>query len=162
MNPWASRKKETKKLKVELNRLFVFLDKNYNINWGGCCWLTYCLAYNFERLNFPYSLVIYDGNGDVEEAQNNIFGRVNYAFPTGDETASHYTLKVSGLGILNKSKGDPFIIVPDVDADDIRWIYDEGDWNSCYNARLNEEIKNLVDTVFRIYEEEICKTPYTD
>ena len=161
MNPWASRKKETKKLKVELNRLFVFLDKNYNINWGGCCWLTYCLAYNFERLNFPFSLVIYDGGGSVEEARNNIFDRIN-SFPTGDETASHYTLKVSGLGILNKSKGDPFIVVSDVDSEDIRWIYDEGEWNTCYNSRLNDEIKNLVDTVFRIYEEEICKTSYTD
>ena len=152
---------KTKKLKTELNRLFVFLDKNYNINWGGCCWLTYCLASNLERLNIPYSLVIYDGEGDATEAANNIFERYPQ-FPTGDETASHYTLKVRGLGILNKSKGDPFIIVPDVDADDIHWIYTEGDWNNCYDYRLNNEIKNLVDTVFKIYEKEICKTQETD
>ena len=152
---------KTKKLKTELNRLFSFLDKNYNINWGGCCWLTYCLACNLERLNIQYSLVIYDGDGDADEAKNNIFDRVN-AFPTGDETASHYTLRVKGLGILNKSKGDQFIIVPDVDSEDIRWIYDEGDWNNCYNHRLNDEIQNLVDTVFKIYEKEICKTEEID
>lgn len=152
---------KTKKLKTELNRLFVFLDKNYNINWGGCCWLTYCLAYNLERLRIPYSLVIYDGDGDAEEAYNNIFERLPQ-FPTGYETASHYTLKVRGLGILNKSKGDPFIIVDNINAEDIHWIYDEGDWNSCYNYRLNDEIKNLVDTVFHIYEKEICKTSETD
>ncbi len=147
---------KTKKLKIELNRLFTFLDKNYNINWGGCCWLTYCLASNLERLNIPFSLVIYDGDGDAEEARNNIIER-NSAFPTGNETASHYTLKAKGLGILNKSKGDPFILVKDVDSEDILWIYEEGDWNECYNFRLNYEIKNLVDTVFRIYEKEICK-----
>jgi len=152
---------KTKKLKIELNRLFTFLDKNYNINWGGCCWLTYCLAYNLERLNIPYSLVIYDGEGDSEEAYNNIVERWT-RFPTGDETASHYTLKARGLGILNKSKGDPFILVHDVDSKDIRWIYDEGNWNECYNSRLNDEIKNLVDTVFKIYEKEICKTSETD
>ena len=152
---------KTKKLKIELNRLFTFLDKNYNINWGGCCWLTYCLAYNLERLDIPYSLVIYDGEGDSEEAYNNIVERWT-SFPTGDETASHYTLKVRGLGILNKSKGDPFILVHDVDSEDIRWIYDEGSWNECYNSRLNDEIKNLVDTVFKIYEKEICKTSETD
>lgn len=152
---------KTKKLKTELNRLFSFLDKNYNINWGGCCWLTYCLAYNLERLDIPYSLVIYDGEGDSEEAYNNIVERWT-SFPTGDETASHYTLKVRGLGILNKSKGDPFILVHDVDSEDIRWIYDEGSWNECYNSRLNDEIKNLVDTVFKIYEKEICKTSETD
>lgn len=152
---------KTKKLKTELNRLFTFLDKNYNINWGGCCWLTYCLAYNLERLNIPYSLVIYDGEGDSEEAYNNIVERWT-SFPTGTETASHYTLKVRGLGILNKSKGDPFILVHDVDSEDIRWIYDEGSWNECYNSRLNDEIKNLVDTVFKIYEKEICKTSETD
>ena len=151
---------KTKKLKIELSRLFTFLDKNYNINWGGCCWLTYCLAYNFDRLNIPYSLVIYDGEGDADEARNNILDRVN-SFPTGEYTASHYTLKVKGLGILNKSQGDPFITVPDVDSEDIRWIYDEGDWNCSYNYRLNEEIKNLVDTVFKIYEKEICKTDET-
>lgn len=148
---------KTKKLKIELNRLFTFLDKNYNINWGGCCWLTYCLAYNLERLNIPYSLVIYNDEGDAEEAYNNIIERWTN-FPTGDETASHYTLKVKGLGILNKSKGDPFILVNNVNSDDIRWIYDEGSWNDCYNFRLNDEIKNLVDTVFKIYEKEICKT----
>lgn len=152
---------KTKKLKTELNRLFTFLDKNYNINWGGCCWLTYCLAYNLERLNIPYSLVIYDGEGNSEEAYNNIVERWT-SFPTGDKTASHYTLKVRGLGILNKSKGDPFILVHDVDSEDIRWIYDEGSWNECYNSRLNDEIKNLVDTVFKIYEKEICKTSETD
>jgi len=152
---------KTKKLKIELNRLFTFLDKNYNINWGGCCWLTYCLAYNLERLNIPYSLVIYDGEGDSEEAYNNIVERWT-SFPTGDETASHYTLKVKGLGILNKSKGDPFILVHDVNSEDIRWIYDEGSWNECYNSRLNDEIKNLIDTVFKIYEKEICKTSETD
>ena len=146
---------KTKKLKNELNRLFTFLDKNYNINWGGCCWLTYCLAYNLDRLGFQYSLVIYTGDGDVEQASNNIFERYPQ-FPTGDETASHYTLKVNGLGILNKSKGDPFIIVPGVNAEDIRWIYDEGWWNEYYNSRLNNEIKNLVDIVFNIYEKEIC------
>jgi len=148
---------KNKKLKTELNRLFTFLDKNYNINWGGCCWLTYCLADNLERLNIPFSLVIYDGEGNAEEARNNIMER-NHAFPTGYETAAHYTLKVKGLGILNKSVGSSLIVVPDVDSEDIRWIYDEGDWNECYNSRLNDEIKNLVETVFRIYEKEICET----
>lgn len=152
---------KTKKLKTELTRLFSFLDKNYNINWGGCCWLTYCLAINLERLNIPYSLVIYDGEGNAEEAYNNIVERFN-SFPTGSETASHYTLQVKGLGILNKSKGDPFIIVRDIDSSDIHWIYTEGYWNDCYNSRLNDEIKNLVDTVFKIYEKEICKTQETD
>jgi len=145
---------KTKKLRIELNRLFTFLDKNYNINWGGCCWLTYCLANNLERLNIPFSLVIYDGDGNAEEARNNIIER-NCAFPTGDKTAAHYTLKVKGLGILNKSFG-PLIVVSNIDSEDILWIYEEGDWNECYNSRLNYEIKNLVDTVFRIYEKEIC------
>ena len=152
---------KTKKLKGELNRLFSLLDKNYNINYGGCCWLTYCLADNFDRLGIPYSLVIYNGEGDSDEAYNNIVDRYP-AFPSGCETAEHYTLKVRGLGIVNKSKGDPFIIVENVDSVDIRWIYEEGDWNNCYNKRLNDEIKNLVDTVFRICEQEICKTPETD
>lgn len=152
---------KTKKLKNELNRLFSLLDKSYNINFGGCCWLTYCLADNFERLDIPYSLVIYDGEGNSDEAYDNIMNR-NPAFPSGYETAGHYTLKVKGLGTLNKSKGSPFIVVNYVNSDDIRWIYDEGDWNECYNKRLNNEIKNLVDTVFRIYEQEICKTPETD
>lgn len=159
--PLNLQKKEKKRLKSELNRLFSLLDKSYNINWGGCCWLTYCIADNFDRLGIPYSLVIYDGEGDADEAYNNIVERYT-SFPTGCETASHYTLKVQGMGILNKSKGDPFILVHNVYSEDIRWIYDKGNWNDCYNFRLNEEIKNLVDTVFKIYEKEICKTSETD
>jgi len=151
MRSWKNRK-----LRTELNRLFSLLDKNYDINWGGCCWLTYCLADNFERLNIPYSLVIYDNERDAEEAQNNIMNR-RVEFPTGDETAFHYTLKVRGLGVLNKDDGN-CIVVDSVNSEDIRWIYDKGDWNECYNKRLNNEIKNLVDTVFKIYEKEICET----
>ena len=152
---------KTKKLRTELSRLFTLLDKNYSINWGGCCWLTYCLACNFERLNIPYSLVIYDNEGNPEEAYNNIMDRW-VGFPTGGETASHYTLKVKGLGVLNKNKGESFIIVSNVNSEDIHWIYDKGNWNSYYNSRLNDEIKNLVDTVFKIYEKEICRTFETD
>jgi hypothetical protein len=151
MRSWKNRK-----LKTELNRLFSLLDKNYAINWGGCCWLTYCLADNFERLNIPYSLVIYDNGRDAEEAQDNIMNR-RIEFPTGDATAFHYTLKVRGLGVLNKDDGN-CIVIDSVNSEDIRWIYDEGDWNECYNKRLNNEIKNLVDTVFKIYEKEICET----
>lgn len=151
MRSWKNRK-----LKTELDRLCSLLNKNYDINWGGCCWLTYCLADNFERLNIPYSLVIYDSERNAEEAQDNIMNR-KVDFPTGRGTAYHYTLKVHGLGILNKDEGN-CIVINSVNSEDIRWIYDEGDWNECYNKRLNNEIKNLVDTVFKIYEKEICGT----
>lgn len=146
---------QLKRLKVSLDRLFTFLHKNYNINYGGCCWLSYCLAENFERLSISYDLVLYTvGEYTAEEAYNNIKERYKHEFPNGHETTHHYTLRVKGMGILNKDSGEPFIVVHGINSDDLSWIYKYGDWNSCYNPKINNEIKNLVDSTFRIYEEE--------
>ena len=150
-----SKRQEYKRLKACLSRLFSFLHKNYNINYGGCCWLSYCLAENLERLGICYNLVLYTYD-DYEEhdAYYNIKERVENKFPNGDETTYHYTLQVRGIGILNKDNTVPFIIVHNIDSEDLKWIYEHGDWNKCYNPKINYEIKNLVDAIFRIYEEE--------
>jgi len=150
-----SKRQEYKRLKTSLDRLFVFLHKNYNINYGGCCWLSYCLANNLERLGINYDLILYtDEDYTEKDAYYNIKDRVENEFPTGDETTNHYTLRVRGMGILNKDPGEPFIVVHGIDSEDLKWIYDNGDWNKCYNPKINYEIKNLVDITFRIYEEE--------
>ena len=149
-------KYQRKKLRTDLSKLMNFLNRSYQINYGGCCWVTYCLAKNFERLNMEFRLVVYDDYPESpEETYLNIVERNENTFPCGFNTAAHYTLKVRGLGLINGGEGE-FVTVEGISSEDIKWIYDTGDWNSDYNSRLNEEIKNLIDTVFRIYEEESC------
>lgn len=146
-----------KRLKQCLESMFRHLDRHYNINYGGCCWVTYCLALNFERLGIDFDLIIYDEDEySAEEAYYTIKERRAGSFPTGDCTAYHYTLRITGMGTLNKSE-EHFIKVSGITAEDIYWIYEKGDWNSCYNYRLNNDIKNLIDSTFNIYEQEIGK-----
>ena len=40
----------------DLNQLCQLLNDDYNINRGGCCYITYLIAKNLDRLHIPYKL----------------------------------------------------------------------------------------------------------
>ena len=47
-----------RKLVSELNTLCDRLDEDYNINFGGCCYVAYILMKNFESIGIHPTLVI--------------------------------------------------------------------------------------------------------
>lgn len=144
-------------LKKSLEYLFTYLDDAYNVNAGGCCFAAYVIAKNLEALGVPYRLVIYDedylDNADSVEIKENIVNRDVQRCPNGNHTCCHYAIRIKNLGIINVSefKYERRVTV-DVSSSDILWIYEEGEWNCCYNSELNDIIERSINLVFDAYE----------
>ena len=48
-------KKVQYELAAQLNKMCKVLDKRYQINYGGCCYLAYCIAELLEKDGFKFS-----------------------------------------------------------------------------------------------------------
>lgn len=144
-------------LKKDLEELFEFLDNRYDINSGGCCYVALCLAEELEKLRVPYKLVLYDDSLKWWSARFLIRMSIKHRtrksiIGTNNRTCYHYAILVDDLGILNGYEEEKPFEISDLNSDDLRWIYETGDWNSCYDTRLNEIIKNYIQLVFKSYE----------
>ena len=60
--------KAKKRLNIQaLNDLLNYLHTNYNINFGGCCLVSYYIATHLYNLKIKYKLVIYNKCIDVRK-----------------------------------------------------------------------------------------------
>lgn len=144
-----------------LNGLCRFLDSNYSINSGGCCYTCYLISKKLEEMNIKYKVVIADcefEEGDLEQAQeiqDAIKSRDLDSICCGDYVSSHYMVKIDNK-IVNPDHGtdDPTIEI-ELNSDDLKWIYNTGDWNSSYDIRLNGILKNYINTLFNAFKIEL-------
>lgn len=151
-------KRKIRNLAKSLNTLCNILDKVYNINSGGCCFLATVISRHLDILGIEYSLVIYDtckrDNINIEYEVINCC-KSSTSSVVGRYTCSHYCLYIKGIGLINAGnyKSGYFkFVIPDISCKNIRWVYKNGKWNSCYNTRCNKVIKDTVKEFFRVYE----------
>lgn len=88
-------------LKCSLDYLCNFINKLYNINNGGCCYLAYLIACHLDRLKIKYDLIIYDYRKKDENCINDDV--INMYLPssvTGKQTCDHYCISVLNGGII--------------------------------------------------------------
>jgi len=146
-----------RKLVSELNTLCDRLDEDYNINFGGCCYVAYILMKNFESIGIHPTLVIESDCDEIdgEEFLNCVHDRVDECNGLGYNTCCHYFVQIPKVGYvnsgefskenLNKFKG--------LSSKDVQWIYKTGDWNSCYETKNNAMVGRKIKQVFRKYED---------
>lgn len=147
-----------------LNSLCEFLSDSFEINCGGCCLIASYIAEHLENLNVEYNLIIFDHDDRDEESiiseiQNNEYNNDGNSV-VGYNTCSHYCLEVNDELINCSDKylsGYYKFRIPNIKFGDIEWIYDEGSWNDCYEIKYSDYIKNIIDTFFSIYENNIDK-----
>lgn len=148
----------------KLNSLCDFLDENYDINWGGCCFVAYAIAKQLDRYNIPYELYVYDKEYVKdqklisEEVRSNIQNYEDTNSVVGDYTCNHYFLKILDYGFINQSEFTEEHLMYKIDEityHDINWIYENGDWNDNYNDEYNNQIIEFINTLFKEYEK-IC------
>ena len=103
-----------KELFKQLNRLCEELNYKYDINCGGCCYVAAVLAEQFELHNIPFTVIHY-----------NLYG-------------CHYAIKVSDRYInrddYRKKEISEYL---DWSSSDLFEVYNDGDWNKCYNTKNN-------------------------
>lgn len=140
----------------KLENLLKSLDNKFYINEGGCCYVAYIIAKYLDKLNIPYSLIIYNrvkislSNKDVIYNIKNNIGN----YPIRFHTCNHYTLKIGNI-IINTSQGYRYSYeLKNITHKDIRMIYNRGCWNPTYRIRHNENVRKSIHNFFKPYEKE--------
>lgn len=142
-----------------INKLCDFLDSEYSINCGGCCFIASLLATHLDKLGISYNLIAYDYlEKDLDYIQHEVSSKVKNKScrksVTGNHTCNHYSLFIEGAGEVNRGDFDECLkyVIKDVQSSNIRWIYRNGAWNTDYNTCNNKAIKNIVKSFFEQYE----------
>lgn len=125
-----------KKLVKRLNETCETLDKNYNTNWGGCCYVAYVLAEKLSELKIDYEVGI-DGVFNIDESNN-----ITIVF------ISHIAIRVNNKYIINDMPNSSLSYDwYNLRSDQLWDMYVKGDWNThydpCYNTIVKNEILNL-------------------
>ena len=148
--------KAKKRLSIQaLNDLLNYLHTNYNINFGGCCLVSYYIATHLYNLKIKYKLVIYNKYIDYssKDARYNIKNNIKNKFPAGSENCSHYALQVK-KSIINPyvhSGSYESLKISNISPLDIYNIYNQGYWSNFYDRDNNEEVRILINNFFKSY-----------
>ena len=145
-------KKVQYELAVQLNKMCKVLDKRYQINYGGCCYLAYCIAELLEKDGFNFSLVVFDDRYDMSQ-----FTELSEL----PETMMHYAIVFdddSVNGDLINCDDDDFDYSHQsfkVSAKDIMKYYNSNPWNSQYSTACNGLIKLFIECTYHEFADSI-------
>ena len=109
----------------KINELCLYLDTEYNINNGGCCFVAACIAEQLEICKIPFTIIHYD------------LWHCHYAVRVSDRYLNRCEFRKKEITeTLNCTSKELFD------------IYNEGDWNESYQTRYNKTIKRLIRELF--------------
>ena len=154
------RKLNLHKLVQTLNTLCNNLQDQYNINYGGCCFLAYEIAKHLDKLHIEYRLCIKNdfplNNFSINnEIKNRTFNKLGGSHSvTRYNTCCHYYLFINRGGFINPGNVGKYYIqtISGINYKHIKWIYNTGSWNDNYDIRSNKFIKKAINSYFKQYE----------
>lgn len=146
-----------------LNNLCLQLDEKYFINEGGCCFISYLIAYHLDRLQLKYKLIIIsDEIKNSTSISSEVFSKFRNKSKvksvTGFGTCNHYTLYLEGGGPININGFNtlPYkYYIEGINSSNIKWIYNSGKWNKIYNTCYNNNIRKIIKEFFNNYKQNI-------
>lgn len=150
-----------KQITESINSLCELLDKEYDINNGGCCYIAYLIAKELDKLNIKYTLKIFDSEKkDRISIKNEVLRKKLNSNPNesvvGNNSCNHYCLYILRGGEINY--GDFYTreyhcyTINNISAKNIQWIYKNGSWNKLYNTNNNKLIESLIKKHFKQYD----------
>ena len=142
----------------DLNILCDRLDQDYNINFGGCCFVAYLMMKHFEKIGLHPILVI---DNDCEKIDEDDFldcvhTRSGNCQGIKNQTCYHYFVYIPEIDeYVNSGEfyEDSLYKFQGLSAKDVHWIYRTGDWNSNYNRKNSPMVGRKIAQVFRQYED---------
>lgn len=147
-----------KNLVKDLNALCDRLDQDYNINFGGCCFVAYLMMKHFEKIGLHPTLVIENGCKKIDEDDflDCVHTRSGNCQGIKDQTCYHYFVYIPEIDkYVNSSEfcEEYLYKFQGLSAKDVHWIYKTGDWNSEYNRKNSPMVGRKIAQVFRKYED---------
>lgn len=143
------------KFVYKLKNLVTFIDNTYNINEGGCCYLSYIIAKQLEKHNIPYLVGITNyGDFDISEIKSNINRRSrNGVFSFDDYGCNHISIKIGHLDVNVIEDNTSDVEYINLTSKDLHWLYNKGikngDWNTTYNTDNNQIISKFINVLFQ-------------
>lgn len=148
------RKLNVHSLCISLDRLCERLEKDYAINHGGCCYVSYLIARKLTFLGINYKLVIMDKSIDSSDFDRIIRRNKPYVLTqiSKENTRCHYCLLVNNT-LINRGDFDdiPYCSLSNISYKEIYKIYRDGWWNSLYDRLNNDFVKKEINRFFRHY-----------
>lgn len=127
----------------KLDRFCRYLDSEYNINSGGCCYVTYLLARLLKRDGFHFKIVVWD---DVfSETISNKFTSLLHSH-------RHYGILLNGC-FINEAGYHNDTFLEEIKFSNVRVIdilehYKLGSWNACYKKSQNSYISKMLEMFY--------------
>lgn len=142
----------------DLNVLCDRLDQDYNINFGGCCFVAYLIMKHFEKIGLHPTLIIESDceNIDQDDFLDCVHTRSGNCQGLKDQTCYHYFIYIPEINkYINSGEifEDYLYEFQGLSAKDVHWIYKTGDWNNNYNKKSNPMVGREIAQVFRKYED---------
>lgn len=153
-NKWIKSSKlsmtDIKNLCKKLNNLMEYLDLEFAINCGGCCYISYILSNLFESNDIPYKLIIF--TDEIEDAES--LNDIKY-------TQYHYCLQVYNIMInLGDCCEDDFYLELKTNSKELYSYYNKNkkkrNWNSCYDSNKNKFISNTIRKFYNEFIKDLC------
>lgn len=141
-----------------LNKLFVKLDKRYDINCGGCCYVAYLIARELEKRElYDFKLRIYNYSLEDYSVDNIRFNIINNKdrLPCRNCTVYHYSIVYDQYEINESDEGLDYLDIDNLSSNDIERLYHYGDWNDCYDTVNNIFVERFIKIIFNNYDKEI-------
>lgn len=141
------------KFRYKLKQLITFIDDAYDINNGGCCYLSYLLAKQLEKHNIPFLVGIsWETGCSIDEIKNNISNRSkDGVFSDSDYGCYHISIQIEGVDINSLYCNDTEYI--SLASKDLYWLYNKGlkngNWNSAYDINNNKIISKFINILFQ-------------
>ena len=143
----------TKSIVAErLNKLCKFLDETYDINAGGCCFVTYCIAKLLKQDKFKFKIVIFDNYPVVGKTLADI-----------DGSHFHYSIMLGDYLINSGDCEENFSFIQSVfskvKVSDILDHYKTNFWNTEYNKQKNSFISKTLKVFYDDLTEDLRERP---
>lgn len=142
----------------DLNVLCDRLDQDYNINFGGCCFVAYLMMKHFEKIGLHPTLIIESDCEEVDEDDflDCVYTRSGSCQGIKSQTCYHYFVYIPEVKeYVNSGKfyEESLYKFQGLSAKDVHWIYKTGSWNSHYDRKDSPMVGRKIAQVFKKYED---------
>lgn len=149
---------DLKSLVKDLNVLCDRLDQDYDINFGGCCFVAYLMMKHFEKIGLHPTLIIESDCGEIDgdDFLDCVRTRSGNCQGLKDQTCFHYFVYIPEVDeYVNSGEfyEDYLYKFRGLSAKDVHWIYKTGDWNVNYDRKNSPMVGRKIAQVFKKYED---------
>lgn len=136
------------KLSKKLNLLCKYLNDEYSINFGGCCYVAYLMASLLKHDGIKYKVIVFDSE--------NFCKRKTFIEDPWDHT--HYCIQVDNY-LINEDNCEGLykVVYKRVTPKDLKKHYFRSSWNDTYDVTNNSFIEKIIRTSYEKFKKSLSK-----